>query len=219
DRATVYRPCEARAGCNELNEEAADDREGEERELLEEVRAEQVEDPTEELEQHDSDSDRDTERYPRCCHLAHSLPLVHRLLVRTWEVVVDAKVLVWTGRSLSSDRNRGRPDRVVDEDRADHDPGDHSDRREAKSDLDKLPGAVLLENRAQAGESSVPTGEGELDQRAALVAESEGGLEQHQHDEARDGELTGRHDPGHDHVRGGKAPGLGGRWEAVAQKE
>src|SRR5262249_20733679 len=128
------------------------------------------------------------------------LPLVHWLLAGAWEVVIDVQVLVWSGGILSGDRDRGRSDRVVDEDRADHDACDEADRREAEPDRDALPGAVLLEHGAQAGKRAVPTGEGELDERAAPITEAEAWFEHRQHHEARDGELTGRHDPGHDHV-------------------
>src|SRR5262245_5007607 len=98
---TVHRPAKAGADRGELNEDAADDREREERKLLEEIRAEEVEEPAEELEEHDPDGDRDTERYRRCRHLAHALPFVHRLLVRTREVVIDVQVLVRRRRVLS----------------------------------------------------------------------------------------------------------------------
>jgi hypothetical protein len=115
-------------------------------------------------------------------------------------VVIDVQVLVWRGRILSSDRNRGRADRVVDEDRADHDPGDHADRRQAESHLDEVPGPVLSEYGAQARERAMAAGEGELDEGAASVTETEAGSEYRQHHEARDSELTGRHDAGKDHV-------------------
>jgi hypothetical protein len=44
------------------------------------------------------------------------------------------------------------------------------------------------------------TGEGHLDDFAAFVTEIEAGFEHRQNYEARDSELTGRHDPSHDHV-------------------
>ena len=115
-------------------------------------------------------------------------------------MVIDVQVLVGSRRVLSSDRDRRRPDRVVDEDGADHDSGDEADRREAKSDWDKLPRAVVVEHRTEAGKCAVATGKRDFDERTAFVAESEAGFEQRPHDKAGDSELTGRRDPGHDHV-------------------
>src|SRR5262245_15241334 len=52
-----------------------------------------------------------------------------------------------------------------------------------------------------------------------LSLKSKAGLEQRPHQEARDGELTGRHDPGHDHVRARDAPGLARRRQPLAQQQ
>src|SRR5262245_59587022 len=74
------------------------------------------------------------ERVPIAQMTIPSMASPPSLLVGTGEVVIDVQVLIRTRRVLPRDGDRGRSDRVVDDDRADHDPGDEADRRQAESD-------------------------------------------------------------------------------------
>src|SRR5262249_17633627 len=70
DSAAVDGPSEAVPDRGKLNEDAAHDCEREQWKLLEKIRAKHLKDPTEELEEHESESDRNTKRHGRCCYLA-----------------------------------------------------------------------------------------------------------------------------------------------------
>ena len=143
DRPAIDRPLEAEPDGGELDDDAAEDRERKERKHVEEVRAEETERPSEHLQQCDADGDRHAEEYRRSRDLRHPPPLVHRCVVGTRQMVIDVQISSFSGGwwILASDGNRRRVDRVLHQHRADNDPGDHADRRQAKPHFQQLSGA------------------------------------------------------------------------------
>src|SRR5262245_29360330 len=97
-------------------------------------------------------------------------------------MMIDVEVFVGRGWILPRDGDRGRLDCVVDEHRTHDDAADHADGREPEPDIEEISDAVLLEDRSQAGESSVSSGERHLEERSRLVADTEFGFE-HEPDE------------------------------------
>ena len=106
-------------------------------------------------------------------------------------MMIDVEVFARGGWwSLPHNGNRGRPNCVVDERRTDNDPADDADSRKPKPDIDEISGAVVLENRGQAGQSAVPAVERHLEQRTRLAGDSEYGCEQEPHEDPADCELA-----------------------------
>lgn len=93
--------------------------------------------------------------------------------------------------------------------------GDHADGRQAEPDVDQLRCAGLLQQPTHAGDGAVPTGEGQLENRAGHIGHAEQRREDEHHRQGTQRELPERVDAAENEVGCRLPPDPPGGWQPL----